>query len=81
MMLKFLCVFGFMLFWFQCALFAWGLAFSTNNPIKKILQCNIEKLYLKCLFRPKRAVNTYGKWKVIVNLPDEYYARGTKYFF
>ena len=26
--------------------------------------------------RPKRAVNTYGKWKVIVNLPDEYYAKG-----
>merc|ERR1711962_344195 len=26
--------------------------------------------------RPKRAVNTYGKWKVIVNLPDEYYAQG-----
>jgi hypothetical protein len=21
-------------------------------------------------------VNTYGKWKVIVNLPDEYYAKG-----
>ena len=32
------------------------------------------------MFRPKRAVNTYGKWKVIVNLPDEYYAKGTKYF-
>ena len=26
--------------------------------------------------RPKRAANTYGKWKVIVNLPDEYYAKG-----
>ena len=26
--------------------------------------------------RPKRAMNTYGKWKVIVNLPDEYYAKG-----
>ena len=26
--------------------------------------------------RPKRAVNTYGKWKVIVNLPDEYYEKG-----
>jgi len=26
--------------------------------------------------RPKRAVNTYGKWKVVVNLPDEYYAQG-----
>ena len=26
--------------------------------------------------RPKRAINTYGKWKVIVNLPDEYYAKG-----
>ena len=26
--------------------------------------------------RPKRAVNTYGKWKVIVNLPDEYYEAG-----
>ena len=26
--------------------------------------------------RPKRAVNTYGKWKVLVNLPDEYYAKG-----
>lgn len=26
--------------------------------------------------RPKRAVNTYNKWKVIVNLPDEYYAKG-----
>ena len=26
--------------------------------------------------RPKRAVNTYGQWKVIVNLPDEYYAKG-----
>ena len=26
--------------------------------------------------RPKRAVNTFGKWKVIVNLPDEYYAKG-----
>ena len=21
-------------------------------------------------------MNTYGKWKVIVNLPDEYYAKG-----
>ena len=28
--------------------------------------------------RPKRAANTYGKWKVIVNLPDEYYAKGKK---
>ena len=28
--------------------------------------------------RPKRAANTYGKWKVIVNLPDEYYAKGSK---
>jgi len=26
--------------------------------------------------RPKRAANTYGAWKVIVNLPDEYYAAG-----
>ena len=26
--------------------------------------------------RPKRAINTYGKWKVVVNLPDEYYAKG-----
>ena len=41
--------------------------------------------------RPKRAINTYGKWKVglftlfiltlwplqvVVNLPDEYYAQG-----
>ena len=26
--------------------------------------------------RPKRAVNTFGKWKVIVNLPDEYNAKG-----
>jgi len=26
--------------------------------------------------RPKRAMNTYNKWKVIVNLPDEYYAKG-----
>ncbi|TRY80618.1 hypothetical protein TCAL_13247 [Tigriopus californicus] len=24
----------------------------------------------------KRAINTYGKWKVVVNLPDEYYAKG-----
>jgi hypothetical protein len=30
----------------------------------------------KMCFRPKRAVNTYGKWKVLVNLPDEYYAKG-----
>jgi hypothetical protein len=30
----------------------------------------------KNIFRPKRAVNTYGKWKVLVNLPDEYYAKG-----
>ena len=26
--------------------------------------------------RPKRAANTFGLWKVIVNLPDEYYAKG-----
>jgi len=26
--------------------------------------------------RPKRAINTYGKWKMVVNLPDEYYAQG-----
>ena len=26
--------------------------------------------------RPKRAINTYGKWKVIVNLPDDFYAHG-----
>merc|ERR1712018_1017858 len=26
--------------------------------------------------RPKRSVNTYGQWKVIVNLPDDFYARG-----
>merc|ERR1711935_693387 len=25
--------------------------------------------------RPKRAVNTYGKWKVIVNLPEKYYSQ------
>ena len=23
--------------------------------------------------RPKRAVNTYGQWKVIVNIPDDFY--------
>ena len=28
--------------------------------------------------RPKRAANTYGQWKVIVNLPDEYYAKGDR---
>ena len=26
--------------------------------------------------RPKRALNTYGQWKVIVNLPEEVYAAG-----
>ena len=30
--------------------------------------------------RPKRAANTYGKWKVIVNLPDEYYAKGRQVY-
>jgi hypothetical protein len=40
------------------------------------------KVFTKICFRPKRAVNTYGKWKVLVNLPDEYYAKGnSSYFF
>lgn len=26
--------------------------------------------------RPKRAQNTFGEWKVIVNLPDNYYETG-----
>ena len=26
--------------------------------------------------RPKRALNTYGQWTVIVNLPEEVYAGG-----
>jgi len=31
--------------------------------------------------RPKRAENTYGEWKVIVNLPEEYLAKGYGYEF
>ncbi|XP_023322375.1 uncharacterized protein LOC111696859 [Eurytemora carolleeae] len=31
--------------------------------------------------RPKRAQNTYGEWKVIINLPEEYLAKGFGYQF
>jgi hypothetical protein len=39
-------------------------------------QCDGMNACIAICFRPKRAVNTYGKWKVLVNLPDEYYAKG-----